>query len=155
MTAPALRVALVDPTVTLPLRQQVLRPHQSVEDIADETPEAPDVLAVAAFVTDQRGAEELVGTAIVLPEPLPDLPGRPGGWRLRGMATATDYRDRGVGAQVLGRVIETVRDRGGLVLWCNARVRAQPFYERAGLTVIGEPWVDPQIGPHVRMWREL
>ena len=46
-------------------------------------------------------------------------------------------------------------DRAGGVLWCNARTPARAFYERAGLVVRGAEWVDPEIGPHVVMWRRL
>jgi hypothetical protein len=41
------------------------------------------------------------------------------------------------------------------LLWCNARTPARRCYERAGLQTRGEPWDDPEIGPHVAMWREL
>jgi predicted GNAT family N-acyltransferase len=44
-----------------------------------------------------------------------------------------------------------VRERGGGLLWCNARVPAVAFYERAGFNTRGEVWNDPQIGPHIAM----
>jgi ribosomal protein S18 acetylase RimI-like enzyme len=71
------------------------------------------------------------------------------------MATADDQRSRGVGRLVLDGLLAHCRSHGGGVFWCNARTPAQAFYERAGLQVIGEPWVDPEIGPHCRMWLEL
>jgi ribosomal protein S18 acetylase RimI-like enzyme len=71
------------------------------------------------------------------------------------MATDPAYRGRGVGAAVLEALVAHARAGGGGVLWCNARVPAQRFYERAGLQTRGEPWEDPEIGPHVLMWRRL
>jgi CDP-diacylglycerol--glycerol-3-phosphate 3-phosphatidyltransferase len=76
------------------------------------------------------------------------------GWRFRGMATDPTGAAR-------------VR-----VCWCSTRwwrtspstaagalvQRPHPgahFYERAGLVVRGEEWVDPEIGPHVVMWRRV
>ncbi len=29
------------------------------------------------------------------------------------------------------------------------------FYERSGFATRGKSWVDPEIGPHVAMWREV
>ena len=100
----------------------------------------------------------LVGTgnvrreALAPPHPWPaDGPA----WRLRGMATLPPYRSRGVGALVLGGLLEHCRSDGGGIVWCNARIPAQVFYERAGLAAFGEPWEDPEIGPHLRMWTAL
>lgn len=155
MNADAIRVELVDPSVTLPLRQQVLRPHQSIEGMAAHTHGGAEVIAVAAFSAPECGDDDVVGTAIVMPAPLPGHPDRPGAWRLRGMTTAAGRRDEGIGTMVLERAIRAVRDRDGLLLWCNARIRAQAFYARAGFTVSGAAWIDPEIGPHVHMWREL
>lgn len=71
------------------------------------------------------------------------------------MATADGWRGKGVGAQVLAAALEHVEAAGGGLVWCNARTPAARFYERAGFQVIGEPWDDPEIGPHVRMWRAV
>ena len=40
---------------------------------------------------------------------------------------------------------------GATSVWCNARVRAIPLYERAGLRVVSDVFEPPDIGPHVRM----
>jgi predicted GNAT family N-acyltransferase len=67
------------------------------------------------------------------------------------MATEEDRRGTGVGAQVLDALVAHCREHGGGELWCNARTPARSFYRRAGFTEVGEEWVDPEIGPHVRM----
>ena len=36
-----------------------------------------------------------------------------------------------------------------------AQARARRFYERAGFAVHGDEWDDPEIGPHVAMWRTV
>ena len=69
------------------------------------------------------------------------------------MATRHDLRGRGIGAAVLGRAVAHVAGHGGGLLWCNARLPAVPLYRRAGFFEVGEPWDDPEIGPHVVMWR--
>ncbi|WP_310961943.1 GNAT family N-acetyltransferase [Nocardioides terrisoli] len=142
-------VTLVDPPTTLALRQQVLRPHQSVAEMAAET-DAPGALAVAAVRDDL-----VLACAMAAPEALPEQPASPAPWRIRGMATAPEHRRAGLGSQVLERLLDEVRLRGGRTVWCNARVPARGLYLRAGFAVVGEPWEDPVIGPHLRMWRAI
>jgi GNAT superfamily N-acetyltransferase len=147
----AILVARVPPEVTHPLRGRVLRPGAppgSARLSADDHP------ATAAFAATTP-AGEVVGTAIVYPDPCPWQPQRPGAWRLRGMATEPGRRSGGIGARVLGAVLDHVRGQGGALVWCNARTPARRFYERAGFVPHGEPWEDPDIGPHIAMWREL
>ena len=76
-------------------------------------------------------------------------------WRVRGMATAEGWRGCGVGARVLAEVIDHVSSHGGGLLWANVRLPAVDFYRRAGFDRRGEPWDDPDIGPHVAMWRRV
>lgn len=144
-------VARVAPAVTYPLRARVLRSGGPPERAHLAVDELADTAAFAA--TGPDGA--VIGTAIVYPEPCRWAPDRPGAWRLRGMATDERHRGTGVGAAVLGAVVGHVANEGGALIWCNARVPARRFYERAGFVAHGEEWDDPALGPHVAMWREL
>lgn len=137
---------------TYPLRAHVLRnggPPEAAKLPGDDQPE------VATYAA--RDAEgTIIGCVGLFPEPCPDLPDRAGrGWRIRGMATADGWRGRGIGARVLAAALDHVAARDGGLVWCNARTPAATFYARAGFVTIGEPWEDPEIGPHVRMWREV
>ena len=145
--------------VTYPLRQAVLRPHETVEAIADRDDDDESAASFAALSTPD-GA--VLGTATVRPEAAPaDVVAAAGHeatgpvWRLRGMATVEGRRGEGIGGGVLAAAIGHVAEQGGGVLWCNARIPAQRFYERAGFAAVGDPWVDPEIGPHVVMWRSV
>jgi len=144
--AAGVRLEWVASEVTLPLRQQVLRPRLTVADVVFPGDDAPDTAHVVAVLPDGT----VVGTATTMREA---APWGAAGWRLRGMATDETVRDRGIGSRLLTAVIDHVRGDGGGLLWCNARVRAIPFYERGGLRTRGERWVDPNIGPHIVMWR--
>jgi len=140
----------VDAELVRPLRAEVLRPGQSREQLAFPGDDAPETLH-AAVAIDGR----IVGVASVMREPYPHDP-LPGDWRVRGMATSFEARGRGIGAALLARCEEHVRDQGGTRLWCNARVRARAFYERAGFAVEGEVFEVPTIGSHYLMckpWR--
>ena len=131
------------PADTAELRRRVLRGGRPV-DLADDD---PTLFHVGAY-----DGEQLVGTGNVRREPAPWAPDVPA-WRLRGMATEPDRRGEGVGAAVLEALLEHCQAEGGGELWCNARTPARTFYQRAGFTEVGEEWVDPEIGPHVRMRR--
>jgi GNAT superfamily N-acetyltransferase len=130
---------------TAELRRSVLRAGRPGELPGDDSP---------AFHLGVYEQELLVGTGNVRNEPAPWEPDQPA-WRLRGMATREEYRGRGVGALVLDGLLAHCRAEGGGIVWCNARTPAQALYERAGFQVRGEPWVDPEIGPHVQMWLML
>lgn len=131
------------------LRQQVLRPHQRVEELVFDGDDGADSLHVGAFVDDR-----LVAVASVMRDVDEDAPGLET-WRVRGMATLEGMRGRGFGGAVLERCLEHVRERDGRLVWCNARTGAIGFYERFGFGRVGVPFDVPVIGPHVRMARRL
>jgi GNAT superfamily N-acetyltransferase len=129
------KVSLAD---TRPLRQAVLRPHQTVA--AMEADELPDAHAVGAF-----DADELIAVGLIAPD------GEPGAWRVRGMATAERTRGRGAGAAVLEVLVRHALANGATRVWCNARLPARAVHERAGFRVSSEEFELPDIGPHVVM----
>jgi GNAT superfamily N-acetyltransferase len=148
-TVTSVSVEQVEPYATVWLRQRVLRPHQTYDEVLAVT-DVPDLFAIGALVE-----RALVSCVVAHPEPLPEEPGRPDAWRLRGMATDPTRQGQGYGAAVLARMLDELRLRGAALVWCNARTPAEGLYRRAGFVTIGDPWDDPAIGSHVRMWRGL
>lgn len=149
-------VEQIDPYASVWLRQRVLRPDLTYDEVVADTAH-PDVFAIGAFVE-----RSLVSCVVAYPDLFPAGVAQPDAdvagaeaWRLRGMATDPVHRGQGHGAAVLARMLDELRLRGAGVVWCNARIPAEGLYRRAGFATIGEPWVDPVIGPHVRMWRRL
>ncbi len=145
----SLSIEQVDPAATWHLRRMVLRPHQTVEQVAADS-DKPGVFAIGALLE-----RSLRACAVAMPEPFPDRPEQPDAWRIRGMAAHPEHRGQGLGTLVLDRLLAELRLRDAKLAWCHARVRAVPLYERAGFATIGEAWDDPEIGPHVRMWTLL
>jgi GNAT superfamily N-acetyltransferase len=127
---------------TRPLRQSVLRPHESMREMAAE--EADGTYAAGVF----DGAE-LIAVGLIAPSP------ERGGWRVRGMATAAASRNRGAGGAVLEALLAHARARDATRVWCNARTPALRFYERAGFSASSQVFEIPPIGPHVVMERTL
>jgi GNAT superfamily N-acetyltransferase len=135
----------IAPADSADLRREVLRGGRDVPLPGDESP---------AHHVGVYDGPLLVATGNVREEPATWLPGEPA-WRVRGMATDPAHRRRGAGALVLHALVAHVTAHGGSVVWCNARTPAKSFYQRAGLVTRGQEWVDPDIGPHVVMWRRV
>ncbi|MCA1825164.1 MAG: GNAT family N-acetyltransferase [Mycobacteriales bacterium] len=134
---------------TRPLRQRVLRPHQTLADLAH----SDDVSATYFAAYDESG--RLVACASVRPEPFPGE-SESASWRLRGMASEPDVRGQGYGAAVLAAVVAHARAQGAAEVWCTARVTARDFYGRHGFVPASDVWADPAyVGPHLHMRRPL
>jgi GNAT superfamily N-acetyltransferase len=172
-------VERVRPTETFPLRQRVLRPDRSL-DLSLLLPGEDGALA-GSFVVRDVATGDVISTGSVWPEPPPWVPGSPTHashaghapyelpplareltgtegdrcWRLRGMATAEERRGEGLGGAVLDAIVSHAASQGGALIWCNARVRAIPFYERGGFAGLGEQFEEAEVGPHLVMWRAL
>jgi GNAT superfamily N-acetyltransferase len=132
----------IDPAATRPLRQTVLRPHETLGALAAHEP--PGTFALGAQV-----GKVLVAVGLIAPD------GEPGGWRIRGMATDPATRGRGAGSAILAGLVEHAERQGARRIWCNARVPARTVYERAGLTAVSEEFEIASIGPHLVMERRL
>ena len=124
------------------LRQAVLRPHLTVEQMIESEP--ANAFAVGAFEDEQLVAVGLVG-----PE------GEPGAWRVRGMAAAPVARGRGAGTAVLEALLAHACSHGASRVWASVRIPARTLYERAGFQAVSEEYEEPKIGPHVLMSREV
>lgn len=127
---------------TRPLRHAILRPHQTLEELAAQEPRGG--FAIGAFADDK-----LVAVGFVAPD------GEPGSWRIRGMATAPEARGQGAGTAVLDALVAYACDHGATRLWCNARTPARSLYERAGFVVASDEFEPPHIGPHFTMERNI
>jgi GNAT superfamily N-acetyltransferase len=126
------------------LRREVLRPYQTIDELAESEP--PAAFAVGAF---EQEDEAPVGVGLIGQE------GDPGWWRVRGMATAPVARGRGIGSAVLEALLDHARARGAAGVWASVRTPARSLYERAGFVVASDEFEPPNIGPHVIMTRVL
>jgi predicted GNAT family N-acyltransferase len=144
-----MQVVALNPEAVWPLRQAVLRPHQTLQEMAYPNDRAPG----AAHFGVRAGGDDapLLGIASVAPEPHPRTPA-PGDWRIRGMATDPDAgRGVGAGALLLRACLDHARASGARRVWCNARTPVVGFYAREGFATEGDEFTLPGIGPHFVM----
>jgi GNAT superfamily N-acetyltransferase len=160
-----MRVEQVTADATYALRQEVLRPHQSIAEVGFPGDDDPETAHFAAFPASEgksvgdRDCAHPIGVVTVLHQPppptLPTDRDPTGWWRLRGMATAGGHRRSGVGSALVDAVLAHVAAHNGTTLWCHARLPAVAFYQRQAFATIGDPWEEPTLGPHVTMWRSV
>lgn len=144
-----MRVQFIKAVDTYPLRLKVLRPG----GIEDDVHFANDRLEGAFHLGVQIGGHR-IAVGSFYPEPHPTL----NGWkqyRLRGMATHPDFQGQGSGGRLLRFAFEHLKAQHADVLWCNARIKAVPFYEREGLVIHGDAFEIPGIGTHYVMYRRF
>ena len=132
-------------TEIMALRHAELRPGLPRETAAFDGDDEARTLHVGAF----RG-DEAVGCASLMARPWQGEDAR----QLRGMATRADLVRHGIGRALLA-CADALLDADGAprLLWCNARVGAIPFYEKAGWQITSGVFDVPTVGPHVVMIR--
>ncbi len=138
-------VVEIDAQATYGLRRRVLRegtPGTEVVFPLDDDPttfhlgviDGTEIVAIATFLVS--------GTEL-----------RPGqrATQLRGMAVKADRQGHGLGDRILSAAMDRLRGEGVEVLWANARDSALGFYERLGMTVVGDGFMseETQIPHHV------
>jgi predicted GNAT family N-acyltransferase len=134
-----MRVERVPLSVILPLRHAILRPGLPLATANFDGDDAPGTDHWACF--DASGA--VTAVLSVMDAPFPDAPGP--ARQLRGMASATPGSGAG------SALIAEVQRRDPRPMWCNARLRAVPFYARHGWTVVSPCFDIAGVGPHHRM----
>lgn len=134
---------------TRQMRHEILRPHQTPEELVFPGDLDPKSLHIWGFVDG-----EMVGVASVMPSAMPGDPPKEA-WQLRGMAVRPRFRRMGMGRAMVMACLRHVALDGGTLLWCRARTGAVPFYQSLGFQTEGDEFNIPYSGPHFVMWRPI
>jgi len=76
-------------------------------------------------------------------------------FQFRGMASDASVRGQGAGWTLLQRLIAHAHQQRPALLWCNARVAAIGFYEKAGMQIVSDQFDIAGVGPHFVMARRI
>jgi predicted GNAT family N-acyltransferase len=136
------RVELIRSEETYMLRQLVLRPTLSIDQVAMDHDETKGTFHVGAM--DEAG--EVVAIMTVMRDCVPGTESQ--AWRIRGMASHPESRGNGLGGAVLKFGLAHALAISKDTVWCNARRVAYGFYERYGFRIVGEEFDIAGIGPH-------
>jgi GNAT superfamily N-acetyltransferase len=137
-----LRIKAID---THHIRHKMLRPNGTLDDCIFQGDNDELTFHLGAFVD-----KKLVSVASFYfekNERFPDLYQ----YRLRGMATLTEYQGQGLSSALLRTAFPVIKQNQCTLLWCNAREKAMGFYKTVGFSEIGDFFSIPHIGKHILM----
>ena len=134
---------------THPLRHEILRPHQSLNEMKYPNDDWQGAFHLGAFLNEQ-----LSGIISVYPE---DEQGQRSllHWRVRGMAVHDSTQGYGVGGRLLKAAIEELKTLKAELVWCNARTTAIGFYTKNEFQTKGDEFEIEGIGPHYIAYKIL
>src|SRR5690625_2591450 len=134
---------------TYDIRHQVLRPDQPFDSIKYESDQFKQSFHLGAF---KEG--KLISVASFLAENHPSFD-EINQYRLNGMATLEEYRNKGAGTKLLIEGEKILKKKHARLLWCNAKYPVSNYYTGFGLREYGEVFVIDSIGPHKLMYKKL
>lgn len=137
-----LSAELIPAEDTYELRQMVLRPNLTIEQVAMDH----DHLESSFHVGVRDGSGRVIAIMTVMDDAVPETD-EPA-WRIRGMASHPDSRGSGCGGSVLEFGLARANSIEQRPVWCNARRVAYGFYERYGFRIVSDEFDIPGIGPH-------
>ncbi|MCX2680398.1 GNAT family N-acetyltransferase [Galbibacter sp. EGI 63066] len=76
-------------------------------------------------------------------------------YQLRGMAILHEHQRKGLGEMIVQKAEEMVLEKGGTLIWLNAREVALGFYKKMGYEISGDEFMVPGIGLHFLMFKNL
>ncbi|MCB9664254.1 MAG: GNAT family N-acetyltransferase [Alphaproteobacteria bacterium] len=143
---PGLSVAPATAEELMDLRWAVLRVGRPRHTAAMPGDDAADT---RHWALREHGVIQACVTVMVQPYPddPDDRPASAPALRLRGMAVQAGQQGRGLG----GHLLEAVQAEVAAPMWCDARLRAVPFYAAHGWEVRTGVYDVPNVGPHHRM----
>lgn len=144
------KVQLIRAEDTIDLRSRILRPGQNIELCHYPEDNLPTSFHLGIF---ESGKIICNGTFLQQGHKL--FPNSKTPYRLRGMASDKNYQKQGLGSTLLQEALLHLRQKGCDLIWFNARVTAEGFYEKLGYQKIEEIFDIPTIGPHKVMYQWL
>lgn len=144
-----MEVKQIDAQDTRELRHKILRPNMPFEACNYPGDDDDGSFHLGAYIDDK-----LVSVASFYIDNHPDIKDE-FQYRLRGMATLSEHRQKGYSLALLNTAIPIIEKNNIKTLWCNARKSATGFYEKVGFKPMGSEFEIEGIGPHYLMVKEI
>ena len=135
---------------TLDLRSRILRPGQSIDLCKYAEDNLPTTFHLGIFLENK-----IVCNGTFIQQPHKDYLAAQLPYRLRGMATDTEFQKKGLGHFLLTTAETELRQRKCDFLWFNARIIAEKFYLKLGFETTSEVFDIPPISLHKVMYKWL
>ncbi len=130
------------------LRSRILRPGQPIENCLYSGDFDAGTFHLGVLV-DAR----IVSNGTFMLEKNKNFPEAHISYRLRGMATETACQKMGFGKLIIEAALLELTKRNCDLIWFNARVSAEGFYEKMGFMALPEIFDIPLAGPHKVMYK--
>lgn len=153
-----IEVKTINAEDTYPLRQKVLRPHQSVKECQYQGDHDDMTAHFGAF--SKNKLVDLVGIVSIYKaqssqlELFLDHPCLES-WQLRAMAVSHLVRKKGYGLELLTKAEVYATLQGATYVWANSRINAIRFYQKAGYSLLGNEFEISGIGSHYLIYKYL
>jgi predicted GNAT family N-acyltransferase len=110
---------------------------------------------LGAFVNTQDKRPMLISVASFFFEKHPLIPGD-SHYRLRGMCTASEYRNKGFSSQLLKTAMPIIKQNFCQAIWCEAQIQSVEFYKKVGMQAYGKSFFLSSLAiEHILMVRIL
>ena len=149
-SAISIEIRKISAAETIDLRSRILRPGQPIEICNYPGDDLPSTFHLGAIKNNKvicNGTFMQEGHLKFSEAKLP--------YRLRGMATDTEFQGQGLGVQLVTEAISELEKCNCDLLWFNARTTAEKFYRKLGFVAFDEIFDIPLAGPHKVMYKWL
>ena len=137
---------IINSELTYDIRKRVLWPHIKDGNYAIE----PDNIATT-FHLGTYFQNQIISVGTFIKETNSKFDCNPQ-YRLRAMATDTDYQVKGAGRNLFLTALDILKNKKIMMLWCDARLNAIPFYQALKMKSLDKVYQIPNIGPHKTMY---
>ncbi len=142
---------LISADETMDLRQRILRPDQDITVCKY----VEDFLSSTFHVGILDVNEKIISSGTFIAEKNNLFPDVLKPYRLRGMATDIHFQRQGCGRLIITYALHELENMQCDLLWFNARVSAELFYQKLGFKSDTTIFDIPTIGPHKIMYKRL
>ena len=142
----SVRVKLISSQLTHDIRKKVLWPHIKNGNYSLEIDNHSTTFHLGAVLDNKIIS---IGTFVEEKNPAFSATNQ---YRLRAMATGKKHRRLGVGKILFLEALRMLKIKRVDLLWCDARLKAIPFYKSLNMQNLNEVYEIVNIGPHKTMY---
>lgn len=143
------KIKFISAADALDLRTRILRPQQPIENCIYDGDLQPSTFHLGVVTTNSK----IICNATFMQESHPRFLNAALAYRLRGMATESSYQKQGYGKSLLEVALMELKKRKCDLLWFNARVSAEGFYQKLGFISLNDIFDIAGAGPHKVMYK--
>ncbi len=144
-----MKAQIIDSKLTYDIRKRILWPHVKDGNYSLPIDNNSNTFHLGTFI-----GKQVVSIGTFIKEQNPKFKNK-SHYRLRAMATDTNYQAQGCGKTLFLKGLEILNNKNIELLWCDARIHAIPFYESLNMKSLDAVYLINNIGLHKTMYIHL